>query len=78
MAKNAKEFTYEVKAEYGVIGTKGNVNTELRLVEMNGVEKYDIRPWWEDDKGVEKMGKGIRLTGEELKKLGELINNLEL
>ncbi|MFJ8260108.1 YdbC family protein [Peribacillus asahii] len=49
---------------------------ELNLVSWNGKEpKYDLREW---APGHEKMGKGLTLTGEELKTLREILNGLEL
>jgi hypothetical protein len=37
--------------------------------------KYDIREWSEDH---EKLGKGVALTAEEIKKLWDILNGLEL
>ena len=37
--------------------------------------KYDIRDWAPEH---EKMGKGVTLSVEELKKLRELLNGMEL
>lgn len=77
MAKQKTEVTFEVKEKLGVISQNGTVSTELRLVSWNGDEpKYDIRPWWEDDKGIEKCGKGLRLTLEDLKNLDAIIQKL--
>lgn len=73
----AKEFKYEVKEKLGVISDSGRSSLELRLVSFNDKEpKYDIRPWWEDDKGVEKMGKGIQLTEDELRTLADIVDKV--
>ena len=49
---------------------------ELNLISWNGREpKYDLRDW---DPEHEKMGKGVTLTEEELKKLKELLGEMEL
>ena len=46
---------------------------ELNLISWNGREpKYDIRDW---DPEHEKMGKGVTLTEEELKRLYELLKS---
>ncbi len=77
MKKNNDELTYEVVEKIGVISDNGRNAIELRLVSFNGGDaKYDIRPWWEDDKGVERMGKGIRLTEDELKKLADIVDKV--
>ena len=75
--RNNDEVKYEVIEKIGVISDNGRASTELRLVSFNdGEPKYDIRPWWEDDKGIEKMGKGIRLTEDELKKLADIVDKV--
>ncbi len=67
------EFKYEVVAEYAV---QKNVTTDpirVRSVSYNDREpKFDIRRWTED-KGKERMGKGITLTMEDLVWLAETI-----
>ncbi|AVQ31188.1 YdbC family protein [Fusobacterium varium] len=68
-----KELKFEVLNELGVIseGSKG-WKKELTRVSWNAEEpKYDIRTW---DSEHKKMGKGITLTEEELRKLKELID----
>lgn len=37
--------------------------------------KYDLRDWASEH---EKMGKGVTLTAEELKKLRDILNNMNL
>jgi len=37
--------------------------------------EYDTRDWSE---GHEKLGKGVTLTGEEIKKLRDILNAMEL
>ena len=67
------DITYEVKKVIGVISEGKSSKRELRLISWNGREpKYDIRDWWTDKDGNEKMGKGITLTAEELAKLVEI------
>ena len=49
---------------------------ELNLISWNDKEpKYDIRDW---DSEHKKMGKGITLSIEELKKFKELLNDMNL
>lgn len=70
----AKDIKFEIKKEIGVLSesTKG-WKKELNLVSWNdGAPKYDLRDWAPDH---EKMGKGVTLTEDELKKLKELLNS---
>ena len=70
----AKEITYEIVREIGVIATQPSGWTrELNLISWNGgAAKYDLRDWAPDH---EKMGKGITLTEDDLRALGELIDS---
>jgi len=67
------DLKFEIINELGVIseGNKG-WRKELNRISWNGREpKYDIRDWAPDH---EKMGKGVTLTEQELRKLKELID----
>ena len=71
------EIKFEIKENIGVISesTKG-WSKELNLVSWNDKEpKYDLREW---DPAHEKMGKGITLSVEELKKLKYILNEVDL
>ncbi len=68
-----RDFKFEIINELGVVseGSKG-WRKELNRISWNGGEpKYDIRDWSPDH---EKMGKGVTLTENELRKLKELID----
>lgn len=70
------ELKYEVTEEFGVLSEKNGWTRELNLVSWNDREpKFDIRDWSPDKS---KMGKGITLTTEEIKKLKELLGSIEL
>ncbi len=71
------ELKFEIQKEFGCISDeKGGWAKELNLVSWNGNEaKYDIRSW---DDAHEKMGKGITLSADELKRLRDLLNTIEL
>lgn len=60
----------------GVIKQNDKSAIELRVTDVNGVQKFDIRPWYEKD-GKEQCGKGIRLSEEEMDTLIDLINGLD-
>ena len=71
------EIKYEIKENIGVLseGSKGWTK-ELNLISWNGREaKFDIREW---DPEHMKMGKGVTLSKEELKKLKDLLNGMSL
>jgi hypothetical protein len=66
------EFKFEVINVIGVVseGNKG-WKKELTRVSWNGKPpKYDLRDWNENH---EKMGKGITLTEDELRKLAKIL-----
>ena len=68
-----KELKYEIINNIGIVseGSKG-WHKELNRVSWNEAEpKYDLRDW---DPEHEKMGKGVTLTEEELRKLKEIID----
>lgn len=71
------DIKYEIKENLGTISesSKGWVK-ELNLISWNEKEaKYDIRDW---DLEHKKMGKGVTLTIEELKKLRDILNEIDL
>ena len=71
-----KEITFKIVKEIGVLSTNDKGwSLELNVVTWNGGKpKYDIRAWNEDHS---KMGKGIRMTQEELNELVNLVNHTE-
>ncbi|MCI8752959.1 MAG: hypothetical protein HFH66_16770 [Lachnospiraceae bacterium] len=66
------DFKYEIIEEIGVLSeSQKGWRKELNLISWNnGTPKYDIRDW---APGHEKMGKGITLSEEEIRKLKELL-----
>lgn len=71
------EIKFEIKENIGILSESAKGwSKELNLVSWNDKEaKYDIREW---DPAHEKMGKGVTLSSEELKKLREFLNGLDL
>ena len=71
------EIKFEIKETIGVLSESAKGWTkELSLVSWNDKDpKYDIREWSPDHA---KMGKGVTLTAEELKKLKDLLNGINL
>lgn len=71
------EIKYEVKETHGVLSESGKGwSKELRSISWNNREaKYDIRDWAPEDI---KMGKGVTLSTEELKRLREILNDMDL
>jgi hypothetical protein len=71
------DIKYEIKETIGIVseGSKGWTK-ELNLVSWNDKDpKYDLREWAPEH---EKMGKGVTLNIEELKKLKELLDGIDL
>ncbi|MCK4260925.1 MAG: YdbC family protein [Halanaerobiales bacterium] len=68
---------YEIVKNIAEISTSSKGWTkELNLVSWNDRDpKYDLRDWAPEHT---KMGKGITLTAEELKKLRDVLNEMEL
>lgn len=68
-----QEIKYEIIEEVGILSESDKGwKKEINLVSWNDREaKYDIRDW---DEAHEKMGKGITLSNDELKKLREILN----
>lgn len=71
------EIKFEIEKELGSISESPKGWTkELNLISWNGKDaKYDLRDWAPEH---EKMGKGVTLSIEELKKLKELLNGMDL
>lgn len=71
------EIKYEIKESLGVLSESAKGWTkEINLVSWNNYPaKYDIREW---DPEHMKMGKGITLSSEEIKKLRDILNELDL
>ncbi len=73
----AEDFSFEITEKVAVISeAKGGWTLELNKVSWGGrPAKFDLRSWAPDH---QKMGKGVTLSNEEVKKLGEVISGLEL
>ena len=71
------EIKFEIKKTVGVLSESAKGwKKELNLISWNDKEaKYDIREW---DLEHEKMGKGVTLTAEELKKLRDMLNDMDM
>lgn len=71
------DIKFEIKETVGVLSeSPKGWKKELNLISWNDKDpKYDIREWSPDHS---KMGKGVTLTVEELKKLMDLLNGLNL
>lgn len=68
-----KEVKFEIKENIGILSeSPKGWKKEINLVSWNGRQpKFDIRDWSPDH---EKMGKGITISNEELKKLKDILN----
>ena len=68
----AKEFSYEIVEEIGVLSQNSRGwQKELNLVSWNGnPPKFDLRDWAPDH---EKMGTGVTLSNDEFEALKKLL-----
>ena len=66
------DIKYDIIEEIGVLSENDKGwKKELNLISWNGAKpKYDIRDWSPEH---EKMGKGVTLSEEEMKKLKMLV-----
>lgn len=71
------DFKYDIVREYGSISESGKGWTkELNLISFNSRDpKFDLRDWAPDR---EKMGKGITLSKDELIRLRDLLNSIDI
>lgn len=71
------DIKYEIIEKLGILSESNKGwKKELNLISWNNREaKYDLRDWAPD---YEKMGKGITMSREELNKLKELLNAMDL
>ena len=71
------DIKYEITKHIGVLSESSKGwKKELNLVSWNDREaKYDIREWAPER---EKMGKGVTLSAEEMKKLKSLLDELPI
>jgi hypothetical protein len=71
------DITFEIVEKFGELGISAKGWTkEINLVSWNKYPgKYDIREW---DPDHEKMSKGITLNKDEILKLRELLNAMDL
>lgn len=71
------DIKFEIIEQLGVLseGTKG-WKKELNLISWGERDaKYDLRDW---DENHEKMTKGLTLTTEEIIKLRDILNRIDL
>lgn len=71
------DIKFEIKETLGILSESSRGwRKELNLVSWNDKEpKYDLRDW---DTEHKKMGKGVTLTAEELKRLKGILSGMEL
>lgn len=71
------DFKYEIIEHIDIISeSEKGWTKEINLISWNNREpKYDLRDWAPEH---EKMGKGITLNREELKKLRDALNDMDL
>ena len=77
MAKETKEIKFDIIKKIGTLDSDSKMPKELRLVSWNNADaKYDLRSWWTDKEGNERVGKGLTLDNEELYSLYEILKEM--
>lgn len=71
------EIKYDIVEEIGILSESSKGwNKELNLISWNDREpKYDLRDWAPEHS---KMGKGVTLSRNELLRLRDLLNGMNL
>ena len=71
------EIKYEITEELAVLSESSRGWTkELNMVSWNNRKpKFDIREWAPNH---ERMGKGVTLNREEMKKIKDILNEIDL
>lgn len=73
------KFEFKIVKHFATLSEKKTMAKEFNLVSFNGEEpKYDIRVWQNPQSEEAIMLKGITLTKDEVIKLKETLNNIEL
>ncbi|WP_048600827.1 YdbC family protein [Rubeoparvulum massiliense] len=69
------EIKFDIREAYGALSESAKGwKKELNLISWNDKEpKYDLRDWSPEH---EKMGKGVTMTAEELRKLRDILNGM--
>ena len=76
--KKTSTINYKVIEKFGQLDSDSDAPKELRLISWNGgAPKYDLRGWYKDDEGNERMTKGITLDREELISLYEILQSMD-
>ena len=79
ITKAEPDFNFIVHEKLGEIGVAGKYSKELRLIEWGRYDpKFDIRPWDTSDPDGRRMNKGITFTLDELVKLKEILDGINL
>lgn len=71
------DIKFDIKKNFGFLSESSKGwKKELNLVSWNDKEpKYDLREW---DMEHKNMSKGVTLTLEELKKLKDILNEMDI
>lgn len=71
------KFSFSIEGSLGTLNVnESGWRKELNIVSWNGREpKFDIRDWAPEK---DRMGRGVTFTKEEIRKLKELLNTIQL
>ena len=79
VAKAEAGFNFIIHDKLGELSDDDRYVKELRIIEWGKYEpKFDIRPWATFDSDGRQMGKGVTFSLNELIKLKEILDNMDL
>lgn len=73
------EFTFDLQQHLATLSDSGKLSTELNVISYSDQEpKYDLRRWRYLSSGEKRMQKGLTMNAEELRKLRDVLNTLDI
>lgn len=73
------KFMFDLQKHLVTLSDDGKLATELNIIQFSGYEaKYDLRRWRYNSDGEKRMQKGVTMNAEELRKLRDALNTLEI
>ena len=73
------EFTFDLQQHLATLSDHGKLSTELNIISYSGTEpRYDLRRWRQTRAGEKRMQKGLTMNAEEMRKLRDVLNTLDI
>lgn len=73
------EFTFDLQQHLATLSDSSKLSTELNIISYSGTApRYDLRRWRQTRDGEKRMQKGLTMNAEELRKLRDVLNTLDI